>query len=322
MSMRVVVFLIASALSSAAVAQTPAATPASAPTPDAPSQGAAGAAPTTDAAAAPAVQGPVPDGPRAVAGNPERGQEIAGTCAACHGLDGNSADPINPKLASQHELFIYRQLKLYKSGGRENAIMQGFASALSHQDMRDVGAYYATQKVLPGVANDEPMRAGDELTWAQHGESLYRGGDMARQIPACIACHGPTGAGNPGTAYPRLGGQHADYTKLALTAFRDGMVWGKTTDGHALTENANVVMAGVARYLSDEDIEALATYIEGLHRARPIEPEETGVRRAGRSSTAANAPAVTAPAAAGPTAAPAETSTSAAPATAAPAPGN
>lgn len=205
--------------------------------------------------------------PPAVTGDPQRGQEKSAVCAACHGLDGNSADPINPKLAGQHELYVYRQLKLFKSGARENAIMLGFASLLTNQDMRDIGAWYASQRVVPGVANDGKVRDGDDLTWVELGRRLYQGGDVERQIPACMACHGPTGRGNPGSAYPALAGQHADYTRLKLTEFRDGMVWGNRTDGHPITENANLVMAGVAKYLSDEDIEALATYIEGLHRA-------------------------------------------------------
>ncbi len=219
---------------------------------------------TTEAAAAPA---PPADDPPAVAGDPQRGQEKSAVCAACHGLDGNSADAINPKLAGQHELYIYRQLKQFKSGGRENAIMLGFASLLTHQDMRDIGAWYASQRVLPGVANDGKVREGEDLTWAELGRRLYQAGDAERQIPACMACHGPTGRGNPGSAYPALAGQHADYTRAKLTEFRDGMVWGEGTRGHPITENANAVMAGVAKYLSDEDIEALATYIEGLHRA-------------------------------------------------------
>jgi cytochrome c553 len=245
MSMRWVVALMALGLSTAPWAQE--------------------AQPVADVAAGPAAT-TEPD-PPALVGDATRGEELSAVCAACHGLDGNSVDPINPKLAGQHELYTYRQLKLFRSGARENAIMLGFASVLSNQDMRDIGAWYATQRVTPGVANDAPIREGEELTWAELGRRLYQGGDAERQIPACMACHGPTGRGNPGSAYPALAGQHADYTRAKLVEFRDGMVWGEGTRGHPITENANVVMAGVARYLSDEDIEALSTYIEGLHRA-------------------------------------------------------
>jgi cytochrome c553 len=254
MSMRWVVALLVLGLSTAPWAQD-AATVEEAAAPEAVAEA------TAEPTAPPAVD------PPAVAGDPQRGQEKAAVCAACHGLDGNSADAINPKLAGQHELYTYRQLKLFKSGARENAIMLGFASMLTHQDMRDIGAWYASQRVLPGVANDAKVRDGEDLTWAELGRRLYQGGDTERQIPACMACHGPTGTGNPGSAYPALAGQHADYTRLKLTEFRDGMVWGNRTDGHPITENANLVMAGVAKYLSDEDIEALSTYIEGLHRA-------------------------------------------------------
>jgi cytochrome c553 len=250
MSMRWVVALVALGLSAASWAQD------SQPVED------AGVAETAaDAALTPEFD------PPALFGDAARGEGLSAVCAACHGLDGNSVDPINPKLAGQHELYTYRQLKLFKSGARENAIMLGFASLLSHQDMRDIGAWFASQRVQAGVANDGKIRDGEDLTWAELGRRLYQGGDAERQIPACMACHGPTGTGNPGSAFPALAGQHADYTRLKLTEFRDGMVWGNRTDGHPITENANLVMAGVAKYLSDEDIEALSTYIEGLHRA-------------------------------------------------------
>ncbi len=212
--------------------------------------------PTAAEAAAAALAAKAP----AQAGDPVAGQGKIAVCAACHGMDGNSALPANPKLAAQHERYIYRQLKLFKSGGRDNAIMLGFAMTLSEQDMRDIGAWFASQTAKPGIANDAKISdAGDE-TWAQRGERLYRGGDKASGTPACMACHGPAGEGNPGAAYPHLAGQHADYTKAKLLAFRNGEVWGKGDD-------ANAVMAGVAKYLSDEDIEALATFIEGLHRS-------------------------------------------------------
>ncbi len=186
-------------------------------------------------------------------GDPARGEAKAAVCAACHGVDGNSSNPEWPKLAGQHERYIARQLALYKSGARENAVMLGFAATLSAQDMRDLGAYFARQKVQPGVA-DEKLVA--------RGERLWRGGDLEREIPACMACHGPSGRGNPYAGYPALAGQHADYTAMMLRAFRDGLVLGKGAE-------ANPIMAEVARALSDEDIEALASYIEGLHAVWP-----------------------------------------------------
>jgi cytochrome c553 len=193
-------------------------------------------------------------------GDAARGEAKAAVCAACHSVDGNSTDPQYPKLAGQHERYIARQLALYKSGERANPIMLGFAAMLSPQDMRDVGAYFASKTSSAGLADDsiikEGERAGQKFYAA--GEALYRGGDAERGIPACIACHAPSGSGNPGPAYPRLGGQHAGYSAAQLTAFRDGAVWGKDA-------NANEVMRGVAKHLTDAEIASLASYIEGLH---------------------------------------------------------
>ncbi|MCK7593370.1 c-type cytochrome [Pseudomarimonas salicorniae] len=196
----------------------------------------------------------------ASAGDAAAGEAKAAVCAACHSTDGNSTDPQYPKLAGQHERYIARHLALYKSGERNNAIMLGFAATLSPQDMRDLGAYFSTKQVLPGMADDSVIADGPNAgkKFYEIGERLYRGGDIERGVPACIGCHGPAGRGNPGPAYPSLGGQHAPYTAAQLNAFRDGTVYGRG-------ENANEVMAGVAKYLTDEEIGALASYIEGLH---------------------------------------------------------
>ena len=194
-------------------------------------------------------------------GDATAGAAKAAACGACHGMDGNSADPQYPKLAGQHERYIARQLTLFKSGDRENPIMKPFASTLSDQDMRDVGAYFASKATLPGLADDSVIKAeaGPE-TFAQRGEALFRGGRKESGLPACMACHGPSGRGNPGPAYPNIGGQHSKYTKDVLTRFRGGLVLGKG-------DKANSIMAQVAASLSDEDITALASYLEGLHRA-------------------------------------------------------
>src|SRR5690606_31228770 len=118
--------------------------------------------------------------------------------------DGNSSDPQYPKLAGQHERYIARQLSLYKSMERDNAIMLGFAATLSAQDMRDLGAYFASQKVVPGVADDSTIAEGPNagMKFYQLGERLYRFGKADGSVPACTACHGPSGAGNPGSAWP------------------------------------------------------------------------------------------------------------------------
>lgn len=200
----------------------------------------------------------------AAPGDATAGAGKAAVCAACHGMDGNSADPQYPKLAGQHEDYTARQLALFKSGERNNAIMLGFAAMLSAQDMRDLGAYYAGQATAPGVADesliDNPLSPNQGKPFFEAGQTLYRGGDLERGIPACAACHGPAGQGVPGPSYPSIAGQHAQYTSDMLRRFRSGEVHGKD-------DNANVIMAGVAQRLSDEEIDSLATYIEGLHAA-------------------------------------------------------
>ncbi|MBW8367895.1 MAG: cytochrome c4 [Arenimonas sp.] len=230
------------------------------------------------------------DNTPATFGDAAAGATKAAACAACHGVDGNAATPLYPKLAGQHESYIARQLALYKNGGRDNAIMLGFASALSAQDMRDIGAYFATQKVVPGIADDSLVASGPNQgrKFYQVGEKLFRAGRPAQGIPACQACHGPTGAGVPGP-YPAIGGQHADYTALQLTAFRAGAVWGKDKD-------ANAVMAGVAANLSDEDIQGLATYLQGLHNVADAPSAEA----LAEAAAAAPAPVEVAPTEAAP----------------------
>ena len=226
----------------------PVATPATVPA-TAPATAPAGTAAATPAATpeSPPIVGEVVVVAPATAGDAKAGQAKAGACAACHGLDGNSTDAQYPKLAGQQERFIWRQLQLFKSGERENPIMSGMAAPLSEQDMRDIGAFFASGP-----------NAGKKFY--KVGESIFRAGKPKADVPACLACHGPTGRGNPGPSYPSLGGQHSAYTVARLQFFRGGGVWGK--DSHA-----NVIMSQVARDLSDEEIQGLATYIEGLHSA-------------------------------------------------------
>lgn len=185
------------------------------------------------------------------AGDAQSGQSKSGTCTACHGTDGNSVNSIWPKLAGQHPTYLARQLKLYQNGGREDAVMAGMVGALSEQDIDDLSAYYAGQAIKPGVADDALVELG---------RTIYRGGNPQAGVPACMACHGPSGAGNPLSGYPKLAGQHADYLELVLNAFRDGAVWGAD-------DEANAVMAGAAKHLTDEEIAAVSSYLEGLHRA-------------------------------------------------------
>ncbi|AYQ28351.1 MULTISPECIES: cytochrome c [unclassified Polaromonas] len=198
------------------------------------------AAPAHGAASAPAAAAPAKVAkPDLVKG----GASFAAVCVACHGADGNSGSPENPKLAQQHPEYIVKQLQEFKSGKRKNAVMQGFASALSDEDMKNIAYWVTANKAKPGFAKDKEL--------VSLGERIYRGGVQDRQIAACAGCHSPTGAGIP-SQYPRLGGQHAAYTAAQLTAFRDG------------GRKNSIPMSQVAAKLNDREIRALADYIAGL----------------------------------------------------------
>ena len=164
-------------------------------------------------------------------------------CAACHGADGNSGTPVNPKLAQQHPEYTVKQLQEFKSGKRANAVMSGMAATLSDADMKNIAYWLASKTAKPGFAKDKELVA--------LGERIYRGGITDRQIAACAGCHSPNGAGIP-AQYPRVGGQHADYTAAQLTGFRDG-----------IRKNA-LQMTQVAAKLNDREIKAVSDYIAGL----------------------------------------------------------
>ncbi len=174
-----------------------------------------------------------------------KGQATAtNVCSACHTSDGSRGAPGNPILQGQHPEYIVKQLSDFKAGKRKNPVMQGFAATLSEQDMRNVAAFYAGKKPVAGAAKNKETVA--------LGEKIFRGGVADRNIPACSGCHSPNGAGIP-AQYPRLGGQHADYTEAQLKAYRDG--------GRANSAQ----MTGVAAKLNDREIKALSDYIAGLH---------------------------------------------------------
>lgn len=209
-------------------------------------------------------------------GDATAGQSKAGACAACHGLDGNAMQQNAPRIAGMPERYISEQLHLFKSGQRTSglaAIMAPFASILSAQDMRDVGAWYASQKPGAGVADDTAIADGPNqgLKFYQVGERLFRTGDAARGIPACMACHGPSGAGNPGPAYPNLSGQASAYVAQRLEEYRAGT----TTYTNAAHFK---LMADVAKSLNDEEIRSLASYVQGLHTREPGTTKESIAR--------------------------------------------
>jgi len=164
-------------------------------------------------------------------------------CAACHTNDGSRGSPANPIIQGQHPEYIVKQLEEFKAGGRANPIMSGMAAPLSDADMKNVAAFYASKTAKPGFAKNKDL--------VVLGEKIYRGGIADRMIPACAGCHSPTGAGIP-AQYPRLAGQHADYTEAQLLAFRSG------------TRKNSAQMTGVAAKMNDREIKAVADYIAGL----------------------------------------------------------
>jgi len=181
-----------------------------------------------------------------VDGDAAAGEKKAAACATCHGPQGKSSNPQWPKLAGQNAEYIVTQLKAFKSGKRENPIMAGQAANLSEQDMKDLAAYFTGQPIDPGVADEKLV---------ERGEQLYRGGNPEEGVPACSGCHGPSGLGNPAAGYPVLAGQHAEYVRSSLKAYRDGQ-----REGYGQA----AIMAGVADDLTDSDIAAVAAYVQGL----------------------------------------------------------
>jgi len=180
------------------------------------------------------------------AGSPEAGQAKAVTCAACHGMDGNSQNPEWPSIAGQHESYLIKALRSFKSGERQNVLMSGMAMPLSDDDMADLAAYYASQKRAGNVADPAVVAAG---------ERLYRGGNRDTGVSACLACHGPSGQGNPAAGWPAIAGQHAPYSAAQLVAYRGKQ---RTTDGDTQ------MMRNVAAMLTDDEIKAVSSYIQGL----------------------------------------------------------
>lgn len=181
-------------------------------------------------------------------GSVEAGSAKSATCTACHGPGGNSANPEWPKLAGQSARYISEQLHRFKAGERQNPLMQPQAAALSDEDIANLAAYFAAQPAAPGVGS------ADAVPVAQ---KLFRAGDAARGLPACAACHGPAGAGVSPAAFPRIGGQHSVYVASRLKAYRED-------SKAALPEGNHKIMAAVAAKLSDEEIAALASYVNGL----------------------------------------------------------
>jgi len=199
-------------------------------------------APAPAPAAAPA---PAPAAP-AASGKPDLTQgsaKFTAVCAACHGADGNSGTPANPKIAQQHPEYIVKQLQEFKAGKRPGTVMPALAAQLTEADMKNIAWWVGGQKAKSGFAKDKEL--------VTLGERIYRGGIAERQVAACAGCHSPNGAGVP-SQYPRLSGQHADYTTAQLTGFRDGV------------RKNSPQMAQIAARMNDKEIRAVADYIAGL----------------------------------------------------------
>ncbi|HSC82422.1 MAG TPA: c-type cytochrome [Pseudomonas sp.] len=183
----------------------------------------------------------------AIVGDAKAGQAKTAVCGACHGPDGNSAAPNFPKLAGQGERYLLKQIHDIKGGKRQVLEMTGILDNLNEQDIADIAAYFASQKMSVGAADPKLVDAG---------EALFRGGKVEEGMPACTGCHSPNGSGNAAAGFPHLGGQHATYVAKQLTNFREG---DRTNDGDTM------VMRSIAAKLSNKDIAAVSSYIQGLH---------------------------------------------------------
>ena len=183
--------------------------------------------------------------PAFAAGSVEAGQAKSMTCAACHGVDGNSVNPEWPSLAGQHATYITRQLNAFRAGERKNDLMSPMAMILSDEDMADLAAYFSSQKVRGGETEPSKLALG---------QKIFRGGNVNNGVMPCTGCHGPNGRGNPLAGYASIQGQHATYVANQLRAYRAGT---RQTD-------PNQMMRNVAAHLTDEEIDALASYVQGL----------------------------------------------------------
>lgn len=180
-------------------------------------------------------------------GDAEAGKAKSITCGACHGADGNSVNPVWPSIAGQHATYIYEQMQAFKNGTRSEPLMLGQVMSLTDDDMRNLAVYYAS---MPAAA-----KAVADPATVDRGQRIYRGGDRESSASACIACHGPTGRGNPAAAYPSLKGQYATYNAAQLRAYASGA---RKSDGPTR------VMRDIAAKLSEEDIVAVSSYVQGL----------------------------------------------------------
>ena len=179
-------------------------------------------------------------------GDATAGKAKSATCAGCHGMDGNSVNPEWPKLAGQGDRYLDKQLQDFKGGARNNATMAPMVAALNEQDMADLSAFFSSQTVQLGSADEKLVELG---------QKIYRGGNAASGVSACTGCHGPSGAGNPAAGFPSLSGQHARYVEIQLNAFKSG----------ERSNDAGKMMRTIASKMTEQEIKAVASYVQGLH---------------------------------------------------------
>ena len=184
--------------------------------------------------------------PAKVVGDAAKGKAVSTTCVACHGADGNSVTAIWPKIAGQGDAYIIKQLNDFRSGSRVEASMTPMAKAIaSDEDVLHLAAYFSSQKTKLATANEDKVKLG---------EAIYRGGNLTTGVAACAACHGPTGSGNVAAKFPQVAGQHAQYTVIQLKAFKSGK----------RNNDVGEIMRGIAKNMTEEEMEAVAEYISGL----------------------------------------------------------
>lgn len=184
--------------------------------------------------------------PVMAAGDVTAGKGKAAACAVCHGNDGNSPTNMFPKLAGQHESYLVKQLADFKSGDRLNDAMEMMTEELTEQDMADLGAFFASNKITAGAVSEELLEAG---------QKIYRGGNKESGLPACMACHGPNGSGMPAAKWPALAGQYSNYTELQLNAFADD----------TRNNDPSSMMRDIAKKMTADEIKAVSAYVAGLH---------------------------------------------------------
>jgi len=183
-------------------------------------------------------------------GDPVTGAQKIQMCGVCHGQDGNSMNPVWPSLAGQHAQYTAKQLRDFKNGQRTDPQMAPMTAGLSDQDILDIAAYYAQQTI-----QGSPVPASVELKMVELGERIYRAGNAETGLASCMACHGPGGTGNPPAMYPALNGQHAAYTASQLQAFKN----------ESRTNDSNGIMRDIAGKMTNEEIEAVSLYLQGLY---------------------------------------------------------